>query len=198
MAAGCDTAGTTEAHRVYTANLTQRSHEIVAIAAAVAFKFLGAAACGGESLNDLPVGTGAAVSDASLFALSQPAASWTYYKRSATPIRRSSQPHPETHALVRYNVLAATQLDAAGKVRAGASFPDSAIIVKELSNGTTIMTYAVMMKVRGAGNAGLDGWVWAEFGPNGAVRYPANGRGAACTSCHAPGIDYTRMNDSQP
>ncbi len=169
-----------------------------ALAAAVLFTLLGSAACGGESLNDLPIGPGAAVSDANLYALSQPAASWTFYKHSATPIRRSSQPHPETHALVRYNALAATQLDAAGKVRAGASFPDSSIIVKELSNGTTVTTYAIMMKVRGSASAGFDGWIWAEFGPNGAVKYPTSGRGAACSSCHAPGIDYTRMNDSQP
>lgn len=170
----------------------------LSIATAVAFAYLAVAACGSEPLNGLPEGTGPAVSDAALYALSQPGASWTFYKHSATPVRRSSQAHTESHALVRYNTRASTQLDGAGKVRADASFPDSSIIVKELSNGTTITTYAIMMKVRGSASAGVDGWIWAEFGPNGAVKYPTKGRGAACSSCHAPGIDYTRMNDSQP
>ena len=156
------------------------------------------AACGGDALDGLPEGTGPAVSNADLARLSQSALPWTYYKHSATPVKRSSQAHTESHALVRYNALAATQLDAAGKVRAGASFPDSSIIVKELSNGTTITTYAVMMKLRGSASAGFDGWIWAEFGPNAAVKYPTGGRGAACSSCHKAGIDYTRMNDSQP
>ena len=77
---------------------------------------------------------------------------------------RDSRPHPESHALVRYNLRAATQLDASGKVRSGAVFPDSSIIVKELSNGTTVSVYAVMMKVRGSSSAGFDGWIWAELG----------------------------------
>ena len=155
-------------------------------------------ACAGDPLGELPEVTGPAVSDAELYLRSQPDASWTYFKRSAIPIKRSSSAHTESHALVRYNALAATQLDAAGRVRAGASFPDSSIIVKELSNGTTVSTYAVMMKLRGAASAGYNGWTWAEFGPTGAVKYQTKGRGAACSTCHAPGIDYTRMNDSHP
>ena len=111
---------------------------------------------------------------------------------------RDSRPHPESHALVRYNLRAATQLEASGKVRSGAVFPDSSIIVKELSNGTTVSVYAVMMKVRGSSSTGFDGWVWAEMGPTGVVRYSTAGRGGACSSCHSSGIDYTRMNDSHP
>jgi hypothetical protein len=154
--------------------------------------------CTSDPLKGLAPGTGPALSDAALYTLVQADPSWTFYKRSATPIARSSHPHPESHALVRYNVRAATQLDATGKVRAGAVFPDSSIIVKELSNGTTLSTYAVMMKVRGSSSAGFDGWIWAELGPGGTVQYSTAGRGAACSSCHASGIDYTRMNDTHP
>jgi hypothetical protein len=154
--------------------------------------------CASDPLKGLAPGTGPAISDAALFALVQSDPSWTFYKRSASPIVRSSHPHPESHALVRYNQRAATQLDASGKVRSGAQFPDSSIIVKELGNGTTLSTYTVMMKVRGSSSAGFDGWIWAELGPTGAVVYSTAGRGAACSSCHSSGIDYTRMNDTHP
>ncbi len=163
-----------------------------------ALVIVGTLSCANDPLKGLAPGSGPAVSDVSLYALAQPAASWTFFKRSSTPIARSSRPHPETHALVRYNTQAATQLDASGKVRAGASFPDSSIIVKTLSNGSTLVTYSVMMKLRGSSSAGFDGWIWAEYEPNGAVKYSTAGRGGACSSCHSSGIDYTRMNDSNP
>ncbi len=154
--------------------------------------------CANDPLKGLEPGAGPAVSDPVLYALARPGATWVFYKRSSVPLARSSRPHPETHALVRYNAKAAAQLDAAGKVRAGASFPDSSIIVKELSNSGTLITYAVMMKLRGSSSAGFDGWIWAEFEPDGAVKYSTTGRGGACSSCHSSGIDYTRMNDSNP
>lgn len=154
--------------------------------------------CAGDPLDSSAPGAGASVSDATLYALVRGDASWTFYKRSATPITRSSQPHPESRALVRYNTHAATQLDAAGKVRSGASFPDSSIIVKELFNGSTLVTYAVMIKLRGSASAGPGGWIWAEYGPTGSVKFSTASRGSACTSCHVVGPDYTRMNDSHP
>lgn len=165
---------------------------------AFAFLLIGGIGCGGDSQQGLEPGTGPGVSDATLYSLVRGDPSWTFYKRSATPITRASQPHPESRALVRYNARAATQLDAAGKVRSGASFPDSSIIVKELSNGSTLVTYAVMMKLTGSMSAGPGGWIWAEFGPTGSVKFPAASRGSACTSCHVAGTDYTRMNDSHP
>lgn len=153
--------------------------------------------CKEAPLAGLEVGSGPAVSDAELFARTSSPGGWVFYKFSPAPIVRSSTPHPESRALVRYNAVAATQLDAAGKVRAGASFPDSSVIVKELSN-TTIETYAVMMKLRGSASAGFGGWIWAEFDRTGGTKYSTAGRGAACTACHSSGIDYTRMNDSHP
>ena len=154
--------------------------------------------CGGDLQQGFEPATGPSVSDATLYSIVRGDPSWTFYKRSATPIARSSRPHPESHALVRYNARAATQLDAVGKVRSGASFPDSSIIVKALSNGSTLATYAVMMKLSGSASSGPGGWIWAEYGPAGAVKFSTTSRGSACTSCHVAGIDYTRMNDSHP
>jgi hypothetical protein len=156
------------------------------------------AACKGDPLAGLDAGTGPTVSDTDLYAFTQTSIGWTYYKNSRTPIVRESAPHPGTSALVRYNPKAATQLDAAGKVRAGASFPDSSVIVKELFNGTATRSYTVMLKRRGSASAGFDGWVWGEYLPGGGVQYSTAGRGAACSACHSVGIDYTRMNDSHP
>jgi hypothetical protein len=177
--------------------LVTRSGEDMKVWIGVLF-LLASVGCSSDPLKGLAPGTGPAISDAALYALIQPDPSWAFYKRSAAPIARTSHPHPQSHALVRYNARAATQLDAAGKVRAGAVFPDSSIIVKELSNGTSVSTYAVMMKVRGSSSAGFDGWIWGELGPTGSVSYSTAGRGAACASCHSSGIDYTRMNDSHP
>jgi hypothetical protein len=98
----------------------------------------------------------------------------------------------------QYNALAATQLDANGRVRAGASFPDSAMIVKELYTGSTLTSVAVMLKLRGSPQASQGGWVWGYFDGAGAVRVSVAERGAGCAGCHAPGIDYTRMNDAHP
>ena len=156
------------------------------------------AACKGDPLAGLEPGTGPTVSDADLKTLIQANPNWVYYKRSMTPITRSSVPHPEQQALVRFNPRAATQLDAAGKVKAVASFPDSSVIVKELSTNGVLGTYAVMMKLRNSASAGFGGWVWAEYERDGRARYSTAGRGAACSACHSPGIDYTRMNDSHP
>lgn len=155
-------------------------------------------ACKNDPLTGLEPGTGPVVSDADLKTLIQASPNWVYYKRSTTPITRSSVPHPEQQALVRFNPQASTQLDAAGKVKSAASFPDSSVIVKELSTNGVLGTYAVMMKLRNSASAGFGGWIWAEYERDGRVRYSTAGRGAACSSCHSPGIDYTRMNDSHP
>jgi len=158
----------------------------------------GGLACKNDPLAGLESGTGPAVSDADLFALTRRGPAWTFYKRSPNPISRASVPHPEAQALVRYNAVATTQLDAAGKVRSGATFPDSSVIVKELSSGSGVNVYAVMMKLNGSASAGFGGWIWAEFTANGGTKYSTSGRGGACSSCHSVGIDYTRMNDSHP
>ncbi len=140
-----------------------------------------------------------AVTDAALNQLAAPRSSWTYYRNNPALLARSpGSGHSEPQLRTQYNGRAATQLDASGRVRAGASFPDSSIIVKELYSGGIVTTVAVMMKLRGSPQASQGGWVWGYFDPTGAVRVSVNDRGAGCAACHAPGIDFTRMNDSHP
>jgi hypothetical protein len=158
-----------------------------------------AGACGHDPLEGLEPGTGPAVTDDALKTLAAASTPWAYFKNASAPIARAStSPHPEPFIRVRYNSFAATQLDATGRVKAGASFPDSSVIVKEMSDGTTVTTVAVMMKLTGSSTAGFGGWVWGEYTPSGTIRYSTAGRGGACSSCHSRGIDYTRMNDTHP
>jgi hypothetical protein len=157
-------------------------------------------ACGSDPLEGLEPGTGPAVTNENMkFLEERVAPPWSYFRNShALIVRAPSSPHREKQIRVRYNSFAATQLDADGLVKSGAVFPDSSIIVKELYDGTTLSTIAVMLKMKGSATAGFGGWVWAEYRADGTVTYATTGRGAACSSCHSRGIDYTRMNDSHP
>lgn len=153
---------------------------------------------GGGSTTSPPVGA-TELSDADVSARARATTGWTYYKnRADTLLRSAGSGHSEARLRTRFNAVAATQLDAAGKVRSGASFPDSSLVVKELIIGGVLSRYAVMMKLRGSANAGAGGWVWAYYAPDGSPQISIAGRGAACVSCHSSGIDYVRMNDSHP
>jgi hypothetical protein len=137
--------------------------------------------------------------DVTLSALATESAGWTYYKNRADTLLRSvGSGHVEARLRTRFNARAATQLDAAGKVRVGSSFPDSSLVVKELIIGGVLSRYAVMYKLRGSSNAGTGGWLWAYYAPDGATQIGIAGRGGACQSCHASGVDHVRMNDSHP
>lgn len=161
---------------------------------------LGAACGGNDSTGPAPGSDPAlAVTDAQLKSLVGARASWTFYKKKADTLARSaSSGHPEARLRTQYNPAAAAMLDANGKVRAGVIFPDSAIIVKELIDGSSLSTIAVMMKLAKSPQAGAGGWVWGYYRPNGEVRTSVDQRGSGCTNCHSSGIDYTRMNDGHP
>lgn len=140
-----------------------------------------------------------AVTDASLQLAVATRGSWVFYRNSSTLLARSAgSGHSEPQLRTQYNPRAATQLDANGRVRAGASFADSSIIVKELLSGGTLSTVAVMMKLRGSPQSSQGDWVWGYFNANGGVRISVDTRGGGCAACHSAGIDYTRMNDSHP
>ena len=160
-----------------------------------------AAACGGgdSPAAPSPAGGAAQISDAEVSARARAAGGWTYYKnRTDTLLRSAGSGHGETRLRTRFNGPAAAQLDASGKVRVGASFPDSSLIVKELYSGSVLSRFAVMMKLRGSPNASAGGWLWAYYAPDGATQISISGRGGSCAGCHAAGIDFTRMNDSHP
>lgn len=72
-----------------------------------------------------------------------------------------------------------------GRLPPAAQFPDGSIILKEVRPraDAPATVYAVMYKDAGNTLAG-NGWLWAEFAPDGSVEYSVSNRGTACTSCH--------------
>lgn len=173
--------------------------QALGMAVAVSLSF---AACGGSDGGTGPSdsdGPGSVeLTDAQVSALARATTGWTYYKnRPDTLMRSSGSGHAEARVRTRFNATAATQLDAGGKVRAGAVFPDSSLIVKELIIGSALNRYAVMMKMSGSANA-AGGWLWAYYAPDGSPQIPITSRGTSCVGCHSSGIDHTRMNDSHP
>jgi hypothetical protein len=155
--------------------------------------------CADSSPDATSAPTSAGITDAELSTLARATTGWTYYRNRPDTLLRSTQSgHSEARLRTRYNAKAAAQLDPTGKVRAGASFPDSSLVVKELIIGSTLSRYAVMYKLRGSANAGSGGWLWAYYAPNGTAQIAITARGQACVGCHSSGIDQTRMNDSHP
>lgn len=158
------------------------------------------AACGGDATAPPDGGDEtqrSGFTDAQVFALTQASGGWTWYRlRADTLAPGSNSPHGRFRT--RYDARAATLLDPQGKVRAGASFPDSALIVKEIYQGGALSLVAVMLKARTDPNARSDGWLWGEYRPSGQVVFSVSQSSSVCTGCHLPGIDFTRMNDSHP
>ncbi len=138
------------------------------------------------------------VSDAELYAMQGAPDGWTFFGLTADTLAGGSTTAHEPRVRVRYNRRAATQLTAAGRVAAGALFPDSSLIVKELYTGSTLTTIAYMFKLGRAENASSSGWIWSETDGNGAVKISASRRGTGCVGCHSTGTDFTRMNDTHP
>ncbi len=140
--------------------------------------------------------------DEELFELAKETAGFVWYKNSSSLLSKSSgSGHPQTSLRTRYNAAAATKLDANGKITANATFPEGALIVKELyENSTTISRYAILYKKTDSPSADAKGWVWGYIDANGKVAEPASNKGKACISCHnqADNIDYMLMNKYFP
>ncbi len=121
-----------------------------------------------------------------------------YYKNNPAIIPTSDETERahDNFMRVRFNKIAASVLDSAGKLQKGSSFPDSSIIIKEIyseKNGP-VDILAVMVKLKGAPNSAKD-WLWAEYSPAGGVEYSVNKNGKVCVSCHRSGDDYVRLFD---
>jgi len=127
---------------------------------------------------------------------------FVWFKFSDEALGKSSgSGHSEPKLRTRYNAVAATMLDAEGRIQEGAQFPDGSLIVKELlENDLSISLYAVLYKKAGNPDADANGWVWGYLNPNGTVRTPASQKGSGCIGCHTQSghIDYMLMNKFYP
>lgn len=137
----------------------------------------------------MPPSSPAIVSDTALFTYithTEPFSSYALFPNlntGADGVLTASSAH-QPLIRVRVNAAASGVLQN-GRLPAGASFPDGAVIVKEvLSSGRAAVVYAVMYKERANPVAG-GGWLWAELRPDGSAEYSIANRGSACTGCHA-------------
>ena len=128
--------------------------------------------------------------------------SYVWYKNSDALLGAGNRSgHTEPFLRTKYSALAATVLDAQGKVMSDTVFPVGSVIIKELyANPQRISTYAVLYKQPGHPDADIRGWVWGYIYADGSVREPAANKGRACAGCHSqPGhIDYSLMNIEHP
>ncbi|MBK8847720.1 MAG: hypothetical protein IPO27_14720 [Bacteroidetes bacterium] len=140
--------------------------------------------------------------DQLLYDLAHQNTGFIWYKNFNSLLPKSSgSGHAQPFLKVRYNNIAATQLDSAGKVRINANFPQGSLIVKELhQDGGTLARYAILYKQTGNGYADARGWVWGYVNIDGSVVEPSVNRGAACVGCHSQtgSIDYMLMNKYFP
>jgi hypothetical protein len=142
--------------------------------------------------------TGKIIQDDALYKWVSSEKNFVYYKNDSTilPTSEDTERAHDNFQRTRLNKIAATMLNAEGKLPKGAVFPDSSIIVKEIysDKNSKPEILAVMVKLKGAENSNKD-WLWAEYSPSGDVEYSVSRNGKVCVGCHKPGDDYVRIFD---
>ncbi len=140
--------------------------------------------------------------DIALYELATEPDGFTWYKHADSLLNRSAgSGHGEPFLRTRYNAVAATQLDANGKISAAAVFPEGSLVVKELfNNASSIGRYAILYKKSDSPDADSKGWVWGYINADGSVAESATNKGNACIGCHSQtgNIDYMLMNKFFP
>ena len=128
-------------------------------------------------------------SDAELFALvtqKEPFGAYGLFPNAdeitSGTLNGSSAHHPLVRTSLNATALGALQ---SGKLPAGTTFPNGSVIFKDVrTTGGTTVTYAVMYKDADNRLAG-NGWLWAEFKPDGTLGYSIANQGLGCTGCHS-------------
>ncbi len=127
---------------------------------------------------------------------------FTWYKNSDALLSKSTgSAHPQSLLRTRYNSIAAAQLDDAGKIKNGVSFPEGSLIVKELyENASSLIRYAILYKKSDSPDADAKGWVWGYINTDGRIVEAASKKGSICIGCHSQdgNIDYMLMNKYFP
>ena len=138
------------------------------------------------------------MSDSDLFTLvtqTQPFAAYTRFPSLPTDpdgILTASSAH-QPLIRVSVNATAAGALQN-GKLPSGAKFPDGSIIFKEVLTSGRLPSVSALMYKDGNNTQAGNGWLWAEYRPDGGVVFSIMNKGDACTGCHA--LAQGRQNDS--
>jgi hypothetical protein len=140
--------------------------------------------------------------DKELYDMARIGNGFTWYKNSANSLEKSSGTgHNFDYLRTRFNTIAASGLDSNGKIKAGYTFPEGSLIVKDLEKKAgTVSRYAILYKKPGNANADAKGWVWGYIEADGDVAEPSANKGKSCINCHSQGgnIDYMLMNKFFP
>ena len=87
------------------------------------------------------------------------------------------------------------------KLPSGGSFPDGSIILKQIIAGGQTVLLTIIYKDHSNVLAG-NGWLWAEYQPDGTVAFSIDNRGSGCVDCHmreeGPQNDFVRTFERQP
>jgi Cytochrome P460 len=119
---------------------------------------------------------------------------YTYYQSGNTISPAAQSPHG-TYKL-RFNSTALQALDGNSELPENGQFPNGSILVKEVYQNSTLSILAVMKKAPTDASAG-DGWLWAEYRPDGSSAFSITAKGNGCISCHndTPNRDLVRTFD---
>jgi hypothetical protein len=138
--------------------------------------------------------------DKVLFEKSNSTSGFVYYKNT-DEILNSSQPSAHNkYFRTRFNSIASAALTDNGKLPIGTNFPEGSLVVKELFDSKTgsLKLIAVMEKLSG-NSAAANGWLWAEYTPDGKVVVSLDEKGKSCVSCHSTNArDYVRLFELFP
>jgi hypothetical protein len=143
-------------------------------------------------------------SDAELFRLvtqAEPFASYTLFPNADSVTSGTLNGSTAHQPLVRVSMnTVAFGILQDGSLPQGTDFPDGSIIFKEIMMNSQTILFAVIFKDR-TNSLAANGWLWAEFYPDGGTAYSITGRGNGCTGCHAreqgPQHDFVRTFERQ-
>lgn len=122
------------------------------------------------------------------------AGGYSFYQSGA--LLNGTSPSPHGQFKLRFNQVAQNALAGDGELSPEGTFPDGSVIVKELYSNNQLMLLAIMKKSTSDENAG-NGWIWAEYKPEGEVSYSVEKKGEGCINCHSgnPHRDLVRTFD---
>lgn len=103
------------------------------------------------------------------------------------------------YILVKFNKIASASLNDSMILPINKALPQGSMVVKEIYNkkGGVLSLYAIMLKDSTHVNS-KNGWIWAEYNPDGSAAYSISNKGAGCVFCHAesPSRDNLKLFDA--
>lgn len=87
-----------------------------------------------------------------------------------------------------------------GTLPSGSVFPDGSVIFKQIIMGGQTVLYAVILK-DSRNPLAANGWLWAEYKPDGTTAISLTRQGSGCIGCHSreqgPQHDFVRTFERQ-